>query len=783
MNLNFWILDIAHEVKKEKPQILLWCIDSNNKKVLVIDDTFLPYFYVLPKEKVDIKSLTSKILALSTNITNIELADRKLFGKPVKVLKITFRDPGQAIKLQKIISKLEEIQECYEYDVRYPLRYLIDNQLTPCGWHQTEVEEIKSKNYKVDAIYQVKKTPKPIEEAKIPRLKVLAFDIKCYSKRGLSTKTAADPVITISTATNNGLEKQFIATDYNDKKAIQGFAKFVQEFDPDCIVGYESNIFDWLYLGQRAKNLKIKLDVGRPGEPHTSMYGHVSIAGRANIDLYDFAEDIVDIKVKTLENIAEFLGTKIKPLKVDETKIPELWDDKKLREKLLEQSKNEVKTIIEVSEKLLPFAIQLSNVVGLPLDHVGAAAMGFRVEWYLIRQASLEGELIPSRFEKQYFPYRGAIVLAPKPGIHENVAVVDFSSMYPALMIQKNISPDTFVSEDVGVKSTEVNIAPEVGYKFRKVPDGFYKRVLSDLIKVRRKIKTQLKKLDPKSIEYRILDARQQAIKTTTNAVYGYNAWLGAKFYFKQVGEATAAWGRETITKTIEVAKKLGLQIIYADTDSLFIKYEKPKVEKLIETVREKLELEIELKDIYERIFFTEAKKKYAGLLKDGRIDITGFEVVRGDWAEIAREVQEKVFEIILKEKTPEKAVVYVQEIIQKMQANQIPYEELIIWKTLTKSPEEYEIAAPHVSAAKILLKAGGRLDAGDKIGFVITKGAGRLTDRAKPYSMAKLEDIDTDYYVNNQIIPPAHRILESFGVTEDQFKMVKKQKTLFEFK
>ena len=131
----------------------------------------------------------------------------------------------------------------------------------------------------------------------------------------------------------------------------------------------------------------------------------------------------------------------------------------------------------------------------------------------------------------------------------------------------------------------------------------------------------------------------------------------------------------------------------------------------------------MEVGEVYKRIFFTEAKKRYAGLRQDGSLDIVGLEVIRGDWAEVAKKVQEHVLEIILKEQSPKKAVDYVRSVIADLKHRKIPLHDLIIWKTLTKAPDDYAIKAPHVEAAKMLKEKGWRLTSGDKVGYVILAG------------------------------------------------------------
>jgi len=395
--------------------------------------------------------------------------------------------------------------------------------------------------------------------------------------------------------------------------------------------------------------------------------------------------------------------------------------------------------------------------------------VGFRVEWFLTKHAQKLGELVPKRIEQPYRPYVGAIVLNPEPGLHENIAVLDFKAMYPNIMITYNLSPDTYIPMKEPVPSCGAYEVPEVKHKFRREPDGFYKEVLSHLIKARDEVRSKMKKTSPESVEYRVLDARQKAVKVITNASYGYAGWIGARWYIKPVAEAATAWGRYTILNAIDMAKKEGLKVVYGDTDSIFLKHEPEKIEKLSEEIEEKLGLEIKPDKVYVRIFFTEAKKRYAGLLPDGQLDIVGLEVIRGDWAVVAKKVQEKVLEIVLKEESPKKAARFVQQFIYELRQRRVPYRDLIIWKTLTKPIEEYEVKASHVEAAKMLMEKGWRLAVGDKVGYVVVVGAGRLYERVKPHAFASYDEVDIEYYVSKQVAPAAARVLESFGITEEQ--------------
>lgn len=774
MKTTFWLLDVNSEVRDDASEVWLWAVEASGKRVLVVDRDFVAYFYAIVEENCDAAKVVEEIKAKHlASIVKVEVVDRKFFGKPVEAVKIYCRNPADIPKCAKDIRNFEGVRDCLEDDIRYSMRYLVDNDINPCGWHEAEVNEETSKpDVQVDKVYAAKSPPKPIEKAEVPPLRILGFSAIYYSKQG-SPKPDRSPAIVISAATNQGDQKQFLADeDKMDKPVLEAFVEYVRGFDPDIIVGYGVNGQDWPYLTERCKRNGLRLLVDRTKtEPHTSVYSHVSLTGRASLDLADYAEEFPEVKVKTLANLADYLGVlKLeKNTVIEDIDLAEYWDDKDKRDVLKRFSMDNTRRVMGITGAVLDFAIQLSYLVGLPLDHVGTAAAGFRVEWFLIRHTHKISELVPKRIEQPYRPYAGGLVLQPKPGLHDNIAALDFKSLYPNIMIAYNVSPDTYVSPKDPLPRGGVYEAPEVKHKFRKEPPGFYKEVLSYLINVRNEIRSKMKRLEPSSVDYRVLDARQKAVKIITNAAYGYAGWTGARWYVKPVAEAAAAWGRAAISEAIKIAEISGLEVVYGDTDSIFVNHDLKKISKLSEEIKEKLGLEISTDKVYLRIFFTEAKKRYAGLLPDGQLDIVGLEVMRGDWAIVAKEVQEKVLEIILKEQSPQKAAKYVQGFIDELRQKRVPFRDLIIWKTLTKPAEEYQVKASHVEAARMLKEKGWELGIGDKIGYVVVVGSGRLYERVKPYVFASYTDVDIDYYVSKQVVPAAARVLDGFGITEEQ--------------
>jgi len=406
------------------------------------------------------------------------------------------------------------------------------------------------------------------------------------------------------------------------------------------------------------------------------------------------------------------------------------------------------------------------------------------VEWYYTKKAKETNRIIPNqpKFDeiqrRRRTTYVGGYVKEPEAGIHENIAVIDFASLYPTIIASFNVSIETLNCEcckDNGYK------VPGLPYWFCKKKRGFESEIIKELLFKRWELKKKLKKLPKDSHEFVILNARQQSLKTVANASYGYYAFPASKWYSKECAESTAAWGRYWIKKIEAEAEKNGFKVIYIDTDSCFIKLKgktKDDILKFLEKTNEKLPgiMRIDLEDFYIRGIFIPrgiapgtAKKRYALLDEKGYLKIRGLEKVRRDWSELAKKTQEKVLKLVLGKKDVKGAISYVRQTIQRLRKLEVTLRDLVIYEQITKPLEEYKQVSPHVVAARKLLRYGVPVGPGSVIGFVITKGTGSISQRAEPVEFVELKDVDVDYYITNQVLPAALRVLRVLGVDEKQ--------------
>ncbi|HYC19648.1 MAG TPA: DNA-directed DNA polymerase [Candidatus Bathyarchaeia archaeon] len=571
MRLRCFLLDVDYITLDSRAVIRLWLKDELGRNIIAYDPNFEPYFYAVTDDADAVMSVVSMRSSEEVKPNRVERVVRRDFGEPVTVLKVYVEHPQHVPILREKVAELGV--SVREADILFAVRYIIDRELVPMDQVLVEGSERADPHFSfaidVDHI-------EAEQHHTNPDLKVMAFDCEMLSHGGVPIPNK-DPIIIISIATGAD-ETTFLSVDEDkdDKRVIADFISFIHEYDPDVIVGYNTDEFDWQYLKTRAEKFKLRLTIGRDESPAKFSAGggvkEVRIFGRSNVDLYKVVKrDISELSVKTLDNVADYMGVmrKSERVQVQGWDMARYWNDPELRRVLFDYSKADVVSTWGVAERLLPLQFEFARIVRQPLDDVSGMGRGRQVESLLVAEAYKINEIVPAKGGGSG-SYAGGFVLFPKPGVHEDVLSLDFSSMYPSIMISYNISPDTVMSPDE--TSTEFYEAPKTQYRFRKHPDGFFKIILTNLIERRRAVREQMTHTDKGSRDFTSLDVHQNAIKILTNAFYGYTGWHAAKWYRKECAEATTAWGRTIIQDAVERAEKHGLEVIYGDTDSLFVK-------------------------------------------------------------------------------------------------------------------------------------------------------------------------------------------------------------------
>ena len=801
MQLKFLPLDFDYKDLNGKTKILIYGKTEDGRNVVVIDDRYEPYFYVLPANVERAKEEIEKALAKKNfKIKRIEKERKNLFGKERVFLKISCFRSIDAYKARDIIKELEaerggsgSIVDEYEYAIGYYRNYLADQGFGSLEWLLVKGEKVDL-NFEADLILKASEIKKI--EGEIPKLTILAFDLEVVEEDGEQKVVMVSfygkdfrKVITYKQASY----PYWVEVVSSEKRLLERFVQVVKERDVNLLIGYNSDLFDFDVLSTRAEKLNVNLDLSRDRSGvRFSRRGRVSTArlkGRVHIDLFNFINNILSpilqTEVLTLDSVsAELLGDE--KIEMEYEEILEAWKKRKDLAKLAEYCLKDSELTYRLAKLLLPQIFELTKIVGQNLFDVSRMTYSQLVEWYYTKKAKETNRIIPNqpKFDeirkRRRVSYIGGYVKEPKGGIHERIAVIDFASLYPTIISSYNISVNTLNCSCCKGDGYKV---PNLPHWFCKKKKGFESQIIKDLLLRRWKLKEKLKKLKRDTREYKILEARSYGLKTIANASYGYYAFPASKWYSKECAESITAIGRKSIKEILKMAKEAGFDPIYADTDSAFIKMGEKKKEDVLDfldEVNEKLPgiMRVDLEAFYQRGIFIPrgaapgtAKKRYALIDEEGNLKIRGLEKVRRDWSRLAKRTQEKVLKLVLGKKDVKGAVSYVRKIVQDLRKLEVSLKDLVIYEQITKPLSEYKAMSPHLMAAKKLCERGVPVGPGSVIGFVITKGRGKISQRAEPMEFAEVKDIDIDYYINNQVLPAALRILQVLGITEKQLK------------
>ncbi len=752
-------IDADYIVIDGKPVVRLFGIVEKGERKILYDDSFEPYCYIgASKERVE------QMTAGMSFIGRIEQTEKLRLGDKIIVSKIFTKLPEDVPKLRQLNVKI------YDADIPFYKRYLLDKGIGTSSRVKVNVDGDRIK--KIMGV-----------EIGNPPLKAIAFDIETYSKRAFPD-AKADPILAISLSNYNvnkcftwlDAEGEGIEKVEDEKEVILRFAKFVSENGFNTLIGYNSDTFDLPYIKQRADVLGIKplfsgFEIKIKGEKRKVS----EINGSVHIDILNFIRNIYAIynlktEVLSLKEVAaETLGEK--KGEFDWAKIDSVFSNRETAGALCTYCIKDSYITFRLYERMYNLFGELNKLVGQTISDISRMTTGAVVEHFIMKKAIELGEVIPnkpSEFEVNERIRRinvGAFVFQPKPGLYKDVAVVDFRSLYPSIIVSHNICPSTIHFEN-----------GKMLFKSKEERLGFIPSTVDEVIRLRVDAKQKLKA----DKENQQLNARVMVLKLIANGFYGYLGYYNARWYcFECAGEVTAL-GREYVHKVISEAEKDGADVIYADTDSAFMHKNGMKafINDFVAGINKTLPypMELELQGIYSHALFVSskagekgAKKKYAMSDEKGNLMIKGFQSVRRDWAVIAKETQKEILKRILVNDDKEGAVEYVRQIIKEIKGGETPLEKLTIFTRLHKDISSYKQTNRHISAAS---KSGIEFASGDTIKYIISKGrpGENVSSRSVLFDIAKKNKIkyDPDYYINQQLVPSVMQILSVLGYSED---------------
>lgn len=583
--------DIDYITFNDKAVIRLFGIDPDSQEnIIAYDDSFKPYMYVLAN---DYDTCISQLKELELN--NCMKESKIDIGTEREFIKIIFDHPQEVPKLRDSIRDLPSVMQIREYDIPFYRRYLIDKQITPSNileLHGKTINKDTYDNLSIDddvILFKMEESPVDTHQHS-NRNKILSFDIEVYNAKGMPN-AQNDAIIMMSLSSNYGLDKVlstkksghgYVETFDSEEDMLRGFVKLVKQENPDILVGYNSDVFDLPYIKKRADVLNVNLDLGVDGSSvkfqKRGFNNAGIIKGRVHVDLYLLARQYMQLDHYTLERVYLELFDEEK-IDVPGDKIFEYWDsDDKQLEELFDYSMDDARTTMQIGEKITPLTVAQSRLVGQPLFDIARMTTGQMIEWYLMLKAYHMNNIVPNKPTSSEYNQRmnskrnaGGYVKEPEKGLFENIAYLDFKSLYPSIIIAQNISPDT-ITDGEDLSTDEYYECPENGYKFKKEPKGFIPSLIGEILNERQRIK-KLMKTETKPEQKKALDFEQQGLKRLANSMYGAYGYSRFRWYKKECGAAITAWGRQYIQDAMEKSKEFGFKPVYADTDGFYATY------------------------------------------------------------------------------------------------------------------------------------------------------------------------------------------------------------------
>jgi DNA polymerase-2 len=433
-------------------------------------------------------------------------------------------------------------------------------------------------------------------------------------------------------------------------------------------------------------------------------------------------------------------------------------------------------------------AIEQARVTGLPVQEMARRSPGAGIAAMQTLTALKRGVLVPYQQQKGEVPKtynqlvkadRGGLVFEPLPGIFPNVAIIDFVSMYPSIIAEYNISPET-----VGVDEKDAWDIPELGIKISS-REGLVPATLRPMKKKRVSIKRLLKKMDKGDGRYPRYKAYSNALKWLSVVSYGRLGFANSTFGRINAHEVVSFIGRKMLLRAKEIAEDHGFTVLHVYVDSLFIcKPDATKEEdfqSLLDEIEQETKLPIEVEEVYAWMAFVSSRQnpnlsvanRFFGLQSDGEYKIRGLALRREDTPLFVAETQWQVLQNLAKEKDPSQLADLLPEVLSMLQERisalsdrKIPLNDLLVTQTLSRELDEYRVPSPAARAAGQLQTMGKNIRMGQRIQFIYTKTKqGVLAwDLPEPFNPAL---IDIPRY-KELLFRAIHEVLQPLGATEN---------------
>jgi DNA polymerase elongation subunit (family B) len=695
-----WILDAYATGEGE---VAVWIISETGERIRLTDN-FKPKIYVSAKQD-ELEPLISRLYN-SQIIASWRFAYK--YAHPTdteksRILELTLRDCRKTRALTRRILKMGDylrygIHNC---DLKGDQEYFFSHDIFPLAL-------VKIKNEKAGLEYTLLDSVTSTDYA-VPEMRVMKLELEIAKKGKIASfKDPIDKIILTQS------EKEICVDSGDERNKLLQLVKAVKELDPDILVTQGGDSYLFPYLIQRA-TLNSALDdfvLSKDNVPFPSK----TPTGRT---FYSYGRSFYRAGIIRLYGRIH-----------------------------IDQSNTFV-----LSEAGFDGLIEIARTCRVPLHTAARNSIGSSMSSLQFYQAIKDDVLIPRNksipeaFKTAYellVGDRGGFVFEPRVGAHDYVGEVDFSSMYPVLMANNNISAETVLCKCCPDSPLRI---PELNYTICTKREGIVPKTLGLVVKKRlfyKRMKTEAE--DQRLRE--IYDRRQAALKWILVTCFGYLGYRNAKFGTVDGHMGVCAFGREALLKAAHTAEDCGFEVIHGIVDSLWLKKPDATLEEynaLCKKITAEVGVPITFEGRYKWIAFLPSKthprigvlNRYYGVMENGKIKVRGLEVRRRDTPHFVFEAQTEMIKTLatanntteLREKIPE-ALAVVKAYRQKLLDGEVSIWDLVVTKRMSKSPSRYLQHVSQVIAAEQLMKEGAEVHAGNNVRFLFTHAEDKRHER-----------------------------------------------------
>jgi DNA polymerase-2 len=757
-----FILQPTYRIESGLPVVLVHGKLESGESFLIREARQVPRFYVRRADVERARQLGARVRENQGTLVT-------LGGEPVARVEVTKPSDTPQLRDRLIAAGVA----CFEADVRFAYRYLIDHGIRG----SLEIRGPSQPGHGVDRVFE---NPEIAPTDWTPRLSVLSFDIETdpRARRLLSIALIGCDTseVLLLTPRNYDCPPGAVRCP-SERELLRAFVRRVVELDPDVLTGWNVVDFDLAVLSRIAQHLHVPLTIGRGPEPlrlrpssAPRATSQAIVPGRVVLDGIELLRGaFVRLNSYSLQGASREILGKGKTISGTGRAEEILRAFNEDRAHLVEYNLNDARLVLEILEKLrlIELAVQRSRLTGMPPDRIAASIASF--DFLYLSELRRRGVVAPSVRvgSGSEVPTSGGHVLDPAPGLYRSVLVFDFKSLYPSVIRSFQIDPLGYLPEP-GPDDDPI-VAPN-GAAFRR-EQGILPGLLDDLFPRREAAKAAGDQV------------ASQAIKILMNSFYGVLGTSACRFASPALANAITGFGREILLWAKAQIESLGHRVLYGDTDSLFVlsglddpaaarqlgarlvdDLNHALAEHVARTWKVESRLELEFETAYLRLLLPAmrhgtagARKRYAGLVEvDGerKVVFTGMEVVRRDWTELAKRVQRELYERLFNDRPVDD---YLRDVVADVRAGRL--DDLLVYrKSLRKKLAAYTASTPpHVAAARKLSGKPGRV-----IAYLITaEGPEPAEERHSP--------IDHEHYVQKQIRAVAEPVLAQLQLDFDR--------------